>query len=391
VTQTLRDAQDRVYDTRTVDFTVASSSDTGTGLRGTLSAHPREGEVDTAIRFNATVTNGGNADLIDVPLKVMVLDVAGSTVVWSRETQHSIARDAQVDFMETWSTVGAQPGDYTAVLIATVGGRSLTLARDDVRLTASTRCIEVRLSDYNLFVLEDYTGGHDVEGKVAAGGNITMTDFAVGARLGAIQISNTLVADGNLALSRGGVWGDAWYGGSYSADTTVVFPRGSVAQGRPISFATRASELRTLSSRLASLQVNGSTTRESWGGVMMRGTDPVLNVFNVSGSDFTGAVFWSIDAPAGSLVVVNIRGTAASFSGFSIAFSGGIGPQGVLYNFVDATHITAQGIGFVGTLLAPYAHVDFNNGSWDGGLYAKSLTGNAEGHIHPLNDRDICR
>jgi len=45
----------------------------------------------------------------------------------------------------------------------------------------------------------------------------------------------------------------------------------------------------------------------------------------------------------------------------------------------------------MGTLLAPYAHVDFSNGSWDGGLYAKSLTGNAEGHINPLNDRDICR
>ena len=62
----------------------------------------------------------------------------------------------------------------------------------------------------------------------------------------------------------------------------------------------------------------------------------------------------------------------------------------MLYNFVDATSITAQGFGFRGTVLAPYAHVNFTNGSFDGGIYAKSFTGNAEGHINPLNDRTIC-
>jgi choice-of-anchor A domain-containing protein len=123
---------------------------------------------------------------------------------------------------------------------------------------------------------------------------------------------------------------------------------------------------------------------------MLRGTDPDVNVFDVSASDFNGAVLWSIDAPAGSFVVVNIRGAAASFGGFGIHFSGGIDQHGVLYNFVDATSITAQGFGFWGTVLAPDAHVDFSNGSFDGGIYAKSFTGNAEGHINPLNDRDIC-
>jgi hypothetical protein len=55
---------------------------------------------------------------------------------------------------------------------------------------------------------------------------------------------------------------------------------------------------------------------------------------------------------------------------------------------VDATAINAHGYGFWGTVLAPYAHVNFSNGSFDGGLYAVSLTGNAEGHINALYDRD---
>ncbi len=251
-------------------------------------------------------------------------------------------------------------------------------------------CVDVRLGDYNLFLLEDYTGGHDVVGKVAAGGNITMTNFAVGSGLPDTQISNTLVAGGHLTLSRGAVWGHTFHAGSYSTDSSVIYPRGNVARGRPIDFAARFAELRRLSSRLAGLRVNGSSDHTTWGGIMLRGTSTNVNVFDVNANAFNGAKLLSIDAPAGSLVVVNIRGASARFSGFGIHFSGGIDQHGVLYNFVDATQITAQGFGFWGTVLAPSAHVTFNDGSWDGGLYAKSLTGNAEGHINPLHDRRLC-
>ena len=116
-----------------------------------------------------------------------------------------------------------------------------------------------------------------------------------------------------------------------------------------------------------------------------------MNFFDVDASAFTGAVLLSIDAPAGSMAVLNIRGASATFTGFGIQFSGGIDQHGVLYNFVDATRIQAHGFGFWGTVLAPNARVDFNDGSWDGGLYALSLTGNAEGHINPLNEREICQ
>jgi len=169
-----------------------------------------------------------------------------------------------------------------------------------------------------------------------------------------------------------------------------VYPRGTVAQGTPIDFAARFTGLRTLSSRLAGLPATGTVTRESWGGVMLRGTKPDLNTFDVPASHFTGATLLSLEAPAGSLAVINIHGASATFTGFGSTFSGGIDQHGVLYNFVDATAITAHGYGFWGTVLAPYAHVNFSNGSWDGGLYAVSLTGDAEGHINPLTARTLC-
>jgi choice-of-anchor A domain-containing protein len=255
----------------------------------------------------------------------------------------------------------------------------------------SGNCVDLHLGDYNLFLQENYTGGHDVVGKVAAGGNITLTDFAVGTGLSGGDLANTLVAGGNLTLSRGAVWGDARYGGTYSANTSVIYPRGHVAQGTPIDFAARFAALRDLSSQLASMPANGTAARKSWGGVMLRGTSSSVNVINVDASAFTGATLLSIEAPAGSLVVVNIHGASATFTAFGTTFSGGIDQHGVLYNFVDATSINAHGFGFWGTVLAPSAHVTFNDGSWDGGIYARSLSGNAEGHINPLSEFNLCQ
>ncbi|MDY7233060.1 choice-of-anchor A family protein [Hyalangium rubrum] len=285
-----------------------------------------------------------------------------------------------------------QAGQYSVTYRVTDNAGNVSTAVRSLTVGSCATCINVNLSDYNLFLLGDYNGGHDVEGKVAVGGNLTMTDFSMAHSVPDGSTARSVVAGGNLTLSRGGVWGEAWYGGSFSADTTVVYPRGrSVSQGTPIDFAARFAELRGLSTKLAGLTVNGTTRRETWGGVMLRGTNAQVNVFKVNASAFTGAKLLSIEAPAGSLVVVNIYGASATFTGFGHSFSGGINQNGILYNFVDTTSITAQGYGFWGTVLAPYAHVNFSDGSFDGGLYALSLTGNAEGHINVLTNRQICR
>jgi len=252
-------------------------------------------------------------------------------------------------------------------------------------------CLKVRLGDYNLFLLENYSQGTEVQGKVAAGGNITMNHFSVGQRVPDSELAHTLVAGGDLNLSNGAVWGNAAYGGNHAARTDVTFMRGSASKGTPINFAARGAGLLKLSAQLDALAVNGTTTLTSWGGIMLRGTNPKANVFQVAASAFTGAKLLSIDAPAGSLVVINVRGGSATFTGFGHSFNGGIDQHGVLFNFVDATAINAHGYGFWGTVLAPKAHITFNNGSFDGGIYARSMTGNAEGHINALYDRDLCR
>jgi choice-of-anchor A domain-containing protein len=283
----------------------------------------------------------------------------------------------------------SREGQYTtSYSVRDRSGRTKTASRQ-VTVTG----VEIRLSDYTVFVLQNYSGGRDVRGKVAAGGNITLTDFSVGMDVPSNNVAQTLVAGGRLSLARGSVWGPAFYGSSYSGDATVTYHRGTVARGTPINFASRFTELRALSSKLASLTPTGTTTRGTGGYIVlaMTGTNPKVNVFEVNASAINGINQLAISAPAGSLAVINVRGTSATVQNFGFALSGGITASGILYNFMEATTLNAGSIGIQGTMLAPYANVTFNNGAWDGGIYALSLTGTAEGHLRALPNRSACQ
>ncbi|WP_245768668.1 immunoglobulin-like domain-containing protein [Stigmatella aurantiaca] len=296
------------------------------------------------------------------------------------------AGDLTGHIVATRSPVPGQPGSFT--ITYSVQDPSGNKAVAPVTRIVREGGIQVRLSDFNVFLFEDYTLGSDVEGRVAAGGNISMKHFSVGWELPSSDTAPVLVAGGNLSLTQGGVWGDAAYGGTYSA-SNVTYVRGAPSKSTPVDFPTRSAEVRKLSTQLDSLPTNGLTRRETWGGLMLTGSSQDVNVFSVNASDLSSTVLLSIDAPSGSLAVLNIHGTSAKLAGGHV-FSGGIDQQGVLFNFVDATSINAQGYGLWGTLLAPNAHVNFTNGSFDGGIYAKSLSGNAEGHLNPLRERVIC-
>ena len=379
-------------------------------------SHPYADNGSFTVTLTVTDDNGGvgtTTVTVEVGNVAPVVSATGGTV--DVNTLFSSPGSFVDPGADTW-TATVDYGDGSGVQQLPLNGKSFVLAHtytavgtysvsiavmdDDgaigyatvqvVVTSTSGECIEVDLNDYNVFVLEDYNLGSDVLGKVAAGGNITMSNFSVGVGLAETDTANVLVSGGDMNLANGAVWGDAVYGGAFNADTSVTFPRGAASQGTPIDFTAKGAELRALSSRLNGLAANGTTTVEAWGGVFFTGTDPAVNVFQVSASDLASAWTLFINAPAGSLVIINVSGPTGSLRGGHV-FSGGIDQRGVLFNFATATSFTAEGYGLWGTLLAPNADVTFNNGSFDGGIYAKSLTGNAEGHINPLDGRSICQ
>ncbi|QAT84875.1 hypothetical protein EJ065_3312 [Corallococcus coralloides] len=305
----------------------------------------------------------------------------------ARGTLYSVSNTNIATITADGTLTGVSKGMATVMVR---NGTVLTSITVTVGDESSASCIPIRLGEYNLFVLEDYQEGNEVQGKLAAGRNISLQNFSVGEKLSATDTANALVAGGSLSLANGYVWGDARYGGKLYQEPNVFYPRGTVARATPINFTNQGSALKALSAELGALPSNGIATRESWGGVMLTGKDPKVNVFDVKASYFTGATLLSITAPANSLAVINVRGTSASFTNFGHAFSGGIDEHGILFNFPDATSLTAFDYGFYGTVLAPNANVSFSGGSWVGGIYARSLKGNAVGQLSRLRDTDIC-
>lgn len=67
---------------------------------------------------------------------------------------------------------------------------------------------------YNVFILGDITTVSDTEGRFAAGGNVNLTNYSVGDRLNAAEVSltDTLVVGGNLTFNGGTVYGNIVYG-----------------------------------------------------------------------------------------------------------------------------------------------------------------------------------
>jgi choice-of-anchor A domain-containing protein len=245
------------------------------------------------------------------------------------------------------------------------------------RANATTNGLGVA-SDYNVFTLGNVTQSYtDIQGKVAAGGTINFSG-SIGGSLPA-NSGNVVVAGGDLILSNGQVNnGNAIYGGTATIASNEGFPNGKATKGSYIDFNAATSSLQSLSSNLSSLTANGSTSIK-YGGITLTGTDPQLEVFNLDGTQLSSANNFTINSQAGATVVVNISGTNVSLQNFGFSING-TNEQDILFNFYQATTLTASGIAIEGSILAPLANFSFNNGHVDGNVVVNSLTGNGESH-----------
>ena len=244
---------------------------------------------------------------------------------------------------------------------------------------------------YNVFVFDTYTGGLDVGGGVAAGTLIEMASFSVGH---AAPGGDILVSGGDLELSSGSVYGNAWYGvdGVATVADDVDLVGGTLAQGSPIDFAAAEDAMRALSARLAALPANGTVDVmfAPWATQITLGCeDPNLCVFALSGYTLSSAVALSFDVPEGATLIVNVDGPDLTMHNFGF-FPGATKAGHVLFNMPQATSLEVRAIGVYGSLLAPYADLVFENGAWDGSIVARSLDGGGEPHWVPFKGKIPC-
>jgi choice-of-anchor A domain-containing protein len=304
--------------------------------------------------------------------------------------------------------------------------------------------------EYNIFMFDDIEQyGTDVEGRVAAGGDVIYgaadtTDssgqpvargFSIASKVQNKEGLADLVVGGNLTLTNGSV-GYLTPGNSGGPDSqkgtilvggqaTFVPVNGSPSVGYdaatfqqnlgksnlPINFEAEQKYLTGLSSFWGSLAATG-TIEKPWNGQLyLSGADPNLNIFNLDSSLLSPDLGFFLNVPQESTVLLNIRDAdtdkAISLSkiGFYISknfmldnyfaqddaaaaakylpgTSQGYPQSNILFNFWDAQELLIDLIEINGSLLAPWAHIDFfKNSHIDGNLIAYSLFGEGEAHM----------
>lgn len=232
--------------------------------------------------------------------------------------------------------------------------------------------------DFNAFVFHDFKAQWtETEGRLAIGGSANLQGYGVGDRL---QNSNRqrddLIVGGNLNYTYGQTFaGNIVTGGSANL-TGVGTPNGTVRKGNPINFSAAESDLKAKSNLYASQSTNGTITKQ-WGSINLTGTNATQNVFNLTAADFQNCWGLWVNVPKGSTVLINVSGSAVTMQYFGIQLNG-VDASKVLFNFNQAKNVTFNGIGVEGSVLAPNAAVNFNNGNIRGNLIASSFCGTGE-------------
>ena len=183
---------------------------------------------------------------------------------------------------------------------------------------------------------------------MAGAGPVTLASYSVGAGLSNSHgTRDDLISGGNLTFSNGQVArGNAVYAGSGSF-TNVGFPNGSPRQGSVLDFPAARQYLQTASTAWAGLATNGIITWQ-YNQYTLTGSNPGLNVFNISGANLAQATSLTITAPAGSTVLVNVSGNSVTLANFGITVKG-TSREKVLYNFAAATSLHLTNIGVPGS------------------------------------------
>ncbi len=235
---------------------------------------------------------------------------------------------------------------------------------------------------YNIFIFGSgnfIATNADSTGDIAAGGNVMLSSYQVAGSVSGntalVPNPARLVVGGTLTASNGEV-GSGGSGTIYTNNTPTLssFTAAAVAGQTVISsFSADETEYQNLSTFLGGLSQNGSVSTGAGNALNLTGTSGTLNIFDISGSQITGASGGTINisAPAGSTVLINVSGSSATFANGSVNETN-VGAATVLYNFVSATSVTLSSMDPEGSILAPDAGVVGSNGQMHGQLIAAS-------------------
>ncbi len=207
-------------------------------------------------------------------------------------------------------------------------------------------------------------------GDIEAGGDVALGD---------VGISGSVSAGGYVTQFGGGsVGGDVRAGlGIALNQTLTVF--GDEYTGPQYAPTTNHRMLNEyflgISADVGAMSPTGSFTND-WGHLTFVGTTGV-NVINITGADLQTAWKFTIDAPEGAIVYVNVEDADVALDWTAWDYAGGITAEDVLLNMPNAKYLNLSSTNAV-NILAPLAATQFDSGLVSGTLVVGDLQGGGQ-------------
>jgi len=242
---------------------------------------------------------------------------------------------------------------------------------------------------YNAYILGNFEAhGSDIEGRVAIGGNATISSYSIGDKLpNSAGTKDSLLVGGNLDFSNGQVNNGNVNTGGAANLSSFGLPNGTVVHNVTTDFIAAQTSLVALSHTYAALPVNG-TVSNSFNTLTLTGTSTTLNVFTLTSDDLANCVGLQVNVPIAADVLINVTGNNVSMSNFAIWLNGPNRSE-VLFNMPDTGVLNMNAIGVPASILAPNANVKFDNGQLNGTLVAWSFNGFGQMNYFPPPTTDI--
>jgi choice-of-anchor A domain-containing protein len=299
-----------------------------------------------------------------------------------------------------YDTLQSIAGTYNMFLTGNLGTASSPFQYSDVEGNVAVAG--------NAYIVGSAINGNNTPGPAAlvVGGSLTATSGTINGNVfvggasatltSGVTINGSLNMTGaNSTLNAGSNNGSNPTGGIYITPTTTVSkpsywstPQTSGGPATPLDVFGTSTDVTNASTSLTAL--SGATNISSSGGTInIALTKSGLNVIDLTLPN--GATVNSINitnangvTPTG--LIINVNGNNLNFTNGSFTYPSGLSANEVLYNFGNATSISASSIAFQGTLLAPLATVNFSSGQMDGALIAANYTGSAQVNSIGYND-----
>lgn len=234
-------------------------------------------------------------------------------------------------------------------------------------------------AQYSGFFFGNVSKVPDVEGRLALGGNLSISGFSIGGRVPAGSGQPSLVVAGDLTAIGGGAIYDgsghngyAIYSGNRAASTPTYIDFRKQAPN-PVDFDAERTYLTFLSQQLRDTPATG-TVHLLYSAVTLTGSNQDIEVFNLTSDLVRGGLdLYLENVKPDAHVIINVSADAQRKVKIGITMASLESRHSkVLFNLHDADVLNFTGVWVWGSVLAPYACVRDANGHLEGTIVAAS-------------------